>query len=68
MMEAVCVHHILCVGCAVLLWCNTCDGVGVCSSYIVCGVSCAVFFLCSIYVKVAARVVLYMVARWRRVY
>ncbi len=35
---------------------HKCDGGGVCSSYIVCGVCCV--FLCSIYAKVAARVVI----------
>ena len=63
-----CVHHILCVGCAVLFVVHKCDVCGVCSSYIVCGVlSYAMLFLCVIYVKVAARVVIIYVCTVARV-
>ena len=59
MMVAVCSSYIVCVGCAVLLWCiNVIHSCGVCSSYILCVLSCATLFLCVIYVKVAARVVI----------
>jgi hypothetical protein len=57
-MVAACAHHILCVGCAVLLWCIIVMLRRVFIIYCVWLVIVCCAFLCSIYEKVAARVVI----------